>query len=105
MKSFTEIALIPKWKLYFPEPTIGVARGKLKATTHNKLARVVFSTFNGMDVVQLSFKKNKIPTPEEIEEVKMLFLKPEEIDQCEVIQHPDNERTAVIYRLHETNPM
>ena len=105
MKPFSEIALIPKWKVYFPEKTIGVARGKLKATTHNKLARVVFSTFNGMDVLQLSFKKNKTPTPEEIDEVKTLFLKPEEIDQCEVTPHPDNERIMVIFRTHEANPV
>lgn len=105
MKPFTEIAMIPKWKVYFPEKTIGVARGKLKATKHNKLARVVFSTFSGMDVLQLSFKKNKTPTPEEIVEVKTLFLKPEEIDQCEVTPHPDNERIMVIFRPHEANPV
>lgn len=101
MKSFTEISLIPKWKLYFPEPTIGVARGKLKSTKHRQLARVVFSTFNGMDVLQLSFKKNFAPTPVEIEEVMPMFFKPEEINQCEITPHPDNELIAVIYRVQD----
>lgn len=105
MKPFTEIAMIPKWKVYFPEKTIGIARGKLKATQHRQLARVVFSTFKGMDVLQLSFKKNMIPTQAEIDELLPLFLKPEEIDQCEMTPHPDNERIMVIYRTHETNPV
>lgn len=106
MKSFVEIAMIPKWKLYFPESSIGVARGKLKATKHRQLARVVLSTFNGMDVLQLSFKKNMKPTQAEIDELLPMFFKPEEIDQCEITPHPDNERIMVIYRLQdETNPV
>lgn len=103
MKSFTEIAMLPKWKLYFPEKTIGVARGKLKATKHRQLARVVFSTFNGIDVMQLSFKKNMIPTQAEITELIPLFFKPEEINQCVVTPHPDNERIFVIYRVQDEN--
>ena len=103
MKSFTEIAMIPKWKLYFPEKTIGVARGKLKSTKHRQLARVVFSTFNGMDVLQLSFKKNMMPTQAEIDELIPMFFKPEEIDQCEITPHPENVRIMVIYRSNETD--
>lgn len=105
MKPFTEIAMIPKWKVYFPEKTIGIARGKLKATKHRQLARVVFSTFNGMDVLQLSFKKNMMPTQAEIDELLPMFLKSEEIGQCEVTPHPENERIMVIYRTRETNPV
>lgn len=101
MKSFTELALNPKWKLYFPERNIGIARGKLNATKHRQLARVVFSTFNGMDVLQLSFKKNFAPTPMEIDEVMPMFFKPEEIDQCLVTPHPDNEKITVIYRVQD----
>ena len=51
-----------------------------------------------MDVVQLMFKQGKRPTEEEIAEVIELFFKPEEIAQCEVIPHPDNDLVAVIYR-------
>lgn len=98
MKTFTEIAMIPKWKMYFPEKSIGVARGKLKSTKHPMLARVVFSTFNGMDVLQLSFKKGLSPTQAEIDEVIPMFFKPEEIDQCEVTPHPTAVRVVVIYR-------
>lgn len=102
MKSFRDIAATPKWKLYFPEPQIGVARFKMKSTKHRQHARIVFSTFNGMDVLQLSFKKGFSPTPEEIEEAKQLFFKPEEIDQCEVTPHPSAVRVVVIYRLQES---
>jgi len=98
VKSFAEIAMIPKWKVYFPEKTIGIARGKLKSTTHRQLARIVFSTFNGMDVLQLSFKKGFSPTQKEIDEVIPMFFKPEEIDQCEVTPHPIAVRVVVIYR-------
>lgn len=98
MKPFSEIAMIPKWKVYFPDKEIGIARGKMKATKHRQLARVVFSTFNGIDVVQLSFKKGFSPTPAEIEEAKQRFFKPEEIDQCEATPHPSAVRVVVIYR-------
>lgn len=98
MKPFSEIAMIPKWKVYFPDKEIGIARGKMKATKHRQLARVVFSTFNGIDVVQLSFKKGFSPTTAEIEEAKQRFFKPEEIDQCEATPHPSAVRVVVIYR-------
>lgn len=104
MKPFTELAMIPKWKVYFPDKEIGIARGKMKATKHRQLARVVFSTFHGLDVVQLSFKKNMMPTQAEIDELMPMFFKPEEIDQCEVAPHPSAVRVVVIYREQTGTP-
>ena len=103
MKSLDEIKAIPRARtkrnwLYMPTGESGVTRFKLNATTHTQLARIVFSWHSGMDVVQLMFKQGKRPTEEEIAEVIELFFKPEEIAQCEVIPHPDNDLVAVIYR-------
>lgn len=81
-----------------PTNKSGVARLKLNATLHKQLARIVFSWHGGLDVVQVMFKCGIRPTEEEIAEVMKLFFKPEEIAQCDVIPHPDNELVAVIYR-------
>lgn len=98
MKSIDEIKAAPRMRVYMPNDQTGVGRCKLASTTHTQLARLVFSWHSGMDVVQVRFKMNKRPTPEEIAEVIGIFFKPEEIHQCEVIPHPEYERVMVIYR-------
>lgn len=101
MKKIDEIRKIPNIQLYLHGEKQGIAKFKLKSTKHMFKTRVVFSWHSGMDVIMIMFKANKRATPEEIAEVKELFLLPEEIPQCEVMQHPDDERVAVIYRMHE----
>lgn len=101
MKSTNEIKAIPNIRLYMPDETYGIAQIKLQSTKHVYKSRIVFSCHGGVDVVLIMFKGNKRATPEEIAEVKELFFLPEEIPQCEIMQHPDDERIAVIYRLHE----
>ncbi len=101
MKSIDEIKQIPNLRLYMPNKDYGIAKIKLKTTTHIFKARIVFSCHSGMDMVMIMFKKNKRATPEEIAEVKEMFFAPEEIPQCEVILHPDNELITVIYRPQE----
>lgn len=101
MKTIQEIQSIPKIKLMMPGSDSGIARFKLRATKHTQLVRAIFSWHNGFDVVQAMFKQQKRLTPEEIEELKRHFFKAEEIPQCEVIPHPDNDLVTVIYRQQE----
>ena len=101
MKSIDEIKQIPNLRLYMPDKEYGIAKIKLQCTKHFFKSRLVFSCHSGMDVVMIMFKKNKRATPEEIAEVKEMFFVPEEIPQCEVILHPDNELITVIYRPQE----
>ena len=79
MKSIDEIKQIPNLRLYMPNKDYGIAKIKLKTTTHIFKARIVFSCHSGMDMVMIMFKKNKRATPEEIAEVKEMFFAPEEI--------------------------
>lgn len=101
MKSVNDILLIPKIRLFLPDVYTGIARFKLRATKHTQHVRVVFSWRDGLDVAMVMFKQGKRPTPEEVEEVKQHFFRPEEIPQCVVGLHPDNDLIAVIYRLQE----
>ena len=101
MKPIDEIKEIPNLRLYMPDKEYGIAKIKLQSTMHYYKSRLVFSCFGGMDMVMIMFKKNKRATPEEIAEVKEMFFTPEEIPQCEVILHPDNEKITVIYRPQE----
>lgn len=101
MKSIDEIKQIPNLRLYMPDKDYGIAKIKLQCTKHCFKSRLVFSCHSGMDVVMIMFKRHKRATPEEITEVKEMFFAPEEIPQCEVILHPDNELVTVIYRPQE----
>lgn len=101
MKTIQEIQSIPKIRLMLPSNDSGIARFKLKSTKHTQLVRAIFSWHNGFDVVQAMFKQEKRVTPAEVEELKQLFFKEEEIPQCEVIPHPDNDLVTVIFRLQE----
>ena len=103
MKPIDEIRKIPNIQLYLPGEQQGVAKLKLNATKHVFKARCVFSWHSGMDVVVIMFKGKKRATMEEAAEVKELFFLPEEIPQCEIVQHPDDELVMVIYRPHEEN--
>ena len=103
MKSIQEIQAIPKIRLMLPGGDSGIARFKLRSTKHTQLVRAIFSWHSGIDVVQAMFKQHKPLTPEEIEELKQHFFQAEEIPQCEVIPHPDNELITVIYRPQEDN--
>ncbi len=98
MKTVTEWKEIPRIRISFPAAKCAIARLKLKSTKHPQMARVVLSWHNGFDVATISFKKNKVPTPEEIQEVISLFFKADEASQCRVTQHPDSSRVALIYR-------
>ena len=98
MKSIEEIRAIPKIRLFMPNEQSGVARFKLLSTKHTQLVRIVFTWFNGMDVVQIMFKQNKRPTEAEIEEVLNLFFHESEKRDCIIMQHPYNELIAMICR-------
>lgn len=98
MKTVTDWKAIPRIKISFPAAKCAIARLKLKSTTHTQMARVVLSWHNGFDVATVSFRYKKTPTPEEVQEVIHLFFKADEVEQCRVSQHPDNERVALIYR-------
>lgn len=101
LRSIQEIQSIPKIKLLLPSGNSGIARFKLKSTKHTQWVRVVFSWHSGYDVVQAMFKQQKRLTPAEVEELKRHFFKEEEISQCEVIPHPDNDLIMVIFRQQE----
>lgn len=101
MKSIDEIKAIPNLRLYMPNKDYGIAKIKLKTTTHVFKARIVFSCHSGVDMVMIMFRQTKRATPDEIAEVKEMFFQPEEIPQCESILHPDNELITVIYRPQE----
>lgn len=101
LKSIQEIQTIPNIRLMLPGGDNGIARFKLRSTKHTQLVRAIFSWHSGMDVVQAMFKQHKPLTEAEIEELKQHFFRAEEIPQCEVIPHPDNELITVIYRPQE----
>lgn len=102
MRTIDEIReIVPKIRLYLHGAGSGIARFKLASTKHTQHTRIVFSDSGGMDVVMVMFKQRKRPTPEEVEEVKSIFFAPEEVPQCEVMPHPDNDLVMVIYRAQE----
>lgn len=108
MKKIEDILLIPKLRLFQPDIYTGIGRIHLRSTKHGMHARVVYSRKDGIDMVLVMFPKRTYkngvrPTPDEIEEVKRHFFLPEEIPQCVVITHPDNELISVIYRMQEVD--
>lgn len=108
MKKIEDILMIPKLKLFQPDIYTGVGRIHLRSTKHNLHARITYSRKDGIDMVMVMFPKAYFkhgvrPTPKEIDEVMHHFFLPEEIPQCEVITHPDNELISVIYRMQEVD--
>ena len=103
MKKIEDILLIPKLRLFQPDIYTGIGRIHLRSTKHNQHARVVYSRKDGIDMIMIMFKKRKRVTPKEIDEVMHHFFLPEEIPQCVVITHPDNELISVIYRMQEVD--
>lgn len=101
MKSIQEIQSIPKIRLMITGRDSGIARFKLRSTKHTQHVRAIFSWHGGYDVVQAMFKQEKRVTPAEVEELKHHFFRADEIPQCEVMPHPDNELVTVIFRLQE----
>lgn len=101
MKSIQEIQSIPKIRLMITGRDSGIARFKLRSTKHTQHVRAIFSWHSGYDVVQAMFKQQKRVTPAEVEELKRHFFHKDEIPQCEVMPHPDNDLVTVIYRPQE----
>ena len=101
MKTIDEIRAIPKIKLMIADNDCGIARFKLKSTKHTQHVRIIFSWHDCFDVVQAMFRRGKSVTAAEVEEIKRLFFKEEEISQCEVVPHPTNDLVTVIIRPQE----
>lgn len=98
MRSVEEIkAALPKTKFYFPGSDSGIVRFKLKSTTHRLKIRVVFTWFDGVDMVHAMYRQTT-PTLEEMEELKRLFFKPEEWDKCVIKENPYNKHSMILYR-------
>ena len=87
MKTIEQIKLQPRLMILDLAPDGGRAWAELASTKKAQPAAVIFSWGGGWDHVSVSFK-NRIPTWEEMAEVKRMFFHPEET----VIQyHPREE--------------
>lgn len=102
MKSVEEITatLPPKTKIFFPMDDGGVTRFNLKASKHRKKIRVVFTRFDGVDMVNAMYRQNFV-TLEEMEELKRIFFPPDEWDSCVIAKHPKDKYAMILYRTQD----
>ena len=103
MKTVEEIkeALPPKTKFFFPQDDGGIARFKLHSTKHRFKIRVVFTWFEGVDMVQAMYKNYFTPTKAEMKELMHLFFPADEWEDCVIMKHPTVPYAMLLYRLQE----
>lgn len=78
MKSMDEIKMLPRTLITVERPDGFAANVQLLSSTKSRPARVIGSWGCWWDHISVSFS-NRMPTWDEMEEVKRMFFKPEEI--------------------------
>lgn len=102
MKTLEEIKATPRIMVQFAGNDGGIAEAHLLASKKSRPATVIFSYGGGWDHVSVSFR-NRCPTWEEMQEIKMMFFYPDEV--C-FQYHPAESKYVNIhpYCLHIWRP-
>lgn len=99
MRSIDDIKKqFPKTKFFFPSDDCGIFRARLSSTKHKYLIRVVFSYAPEADVVSAQYRQVFV-TQAEMEELKQIFFKPNEWDDCVIVDHPTNKYAKFLCRI------